>query len=103
MRVIGRKHKQIFADFLDDAVEKRLVTFATEENPAGLQVIARRMADQVFGAIAWIFKVVVHTLHVRWYPANAAFEKGKFEIPIAIEQAGAKHACQPGHDRQNAG
>src|SRR5574341_205054 len=54
VRIVGREHEKILANFLHDATEERLVSLATEKDPARFQIIARRMADQVPGAITRI-------------------------------------------------
>ena len=57
---------------------KTFVAFAAEENPAGLEIVARRMAEQILGAVTWIVKMIVHAFDVGRHPADAAFEKGEF-------------------------
>ena len=47
--------------------------------------------------------MVVHPFHMGRHPADAAFEEGELEILIAVQQAGAEHAGESGHDRKYAG
>src|SRR5258705_4466749 len=102
VRVVGRKHEKVFADFFDDLAKRRLVAFAAEKFPTGFKIVTGRMADQIFGAITWIVKVVVHALDMGGNPTDTALEKGKFQILISIQQARAKHTGESGHDRKDA-
>src|SRR3989337_104415 len=76
VRIVGREHEKILANFLHDATEERFVSLATEKDPARFQIIARRMADQIPGAITGLVTMIVHPLHMGWHPADAAFEEG---------------------------
>ena len=75
--IIGGEHEKILTDFRDDLAEERLVTFAAEEHAAGLEIVTRRMAEQILGAVTWIVKMIVHAFDVGRHPADAAFEKGE--------------------------
>ena len=77
VRIVGREHEKIFADFRDDLAEERLVAFAAEKNPAGFEIVAGRMADQILGAVTRVVKMIVHALDMGRHPADAAFEKGE--------------------------
>ena len=87
VRVVGRKHEKVFADFFDNLAEGRFVAFAAEKYPAGFKIVTGRMADQIPGAIARIVKVVVHALDMGGNPTDTALEKGKFQILISIQKA----------------
>src|ERR1051325_10520054 len=92
----------MFAHFVHDSAEKGLVTFTTKKDPTALQIIARWMADEVCGAVARVFEMIIHPFDVGGHPADASFQKSKLEVFIAVEQAGAKHAGEPCHNRQDA-
>src|SRR4030095_11232187 len=86
--IVRRKHEEILTDFFDHSAKERFVAFAAKIDPAGLEIVARRMADQIFGAVTGIFEMVVHALNMRRHPTDAALKKRKFEILVAIQQTG---------------
>lgn len=85
VRVVGRIDEQILAYFFHYATKKRFISLTAEEDPAGFQVIAGRVANQVPRIIARILKVIIHALQMGWNPTDASFEEGKLEILIAIQ------------------
>jgi hypothetical protein len=84
MRIIGRINKEILPYFFHHPAEKTFVPFAPEKDPARFEVVARRMANEVPGAVTRVLKMVVHPFHVSWHPADSAFEKGEFKVSITI-------------------
>ena len=77
MRVIGGVEEQVFANFFNDFREKPFVALATEKYSSGSEIITRRSADEILGAVTGIIKMIVHPLEVRRHPADAAFEESK--------------------------
>src|SRR5262245_16635411 len=103
VRIVGRVHEQILTYFFHHATEKRFVSITAEEDPARLQVIAGRAANEIPGVITRILKVIIHALQMGGNPTDASFQEGKLEIRVAVQKAGTEHAGEPGHDREYAG
>ena len=85
VRIIGRVHEQILPYLFHHAPEERFVALAAEEDPAGFQVMAGRMTNEIPGIVTGILKMIVHPFHMGWDPADSAFKKRKLEILVAIQ------------------